>query len=168
VRSVDNTLGVTIAPFLPAIARSLIAPGVLPRSRFRFRRLKQRTPLTLHLHAKMVQENQGISPSPNGDRRNTSLDNEEKQGSDYRPSHDENPFGDELEGETKYRTMKWWQCGISMSTALFGLMDEKQLIPLRHSHDCGNYIPWNSIASLSPRSLGPCPVSHILPQLNRS
>ncbi|OGE50798.1 hypothetical protein PENARI_c015G09746 [Penicillium arizonense] len=31
VRKVDNTLGVTIAPSLPATARSLIALGILPR-----------------------------------------------------------------------------------------------------------------------------------------
>jgi hypothetical protein len=110
----------------------------------------------------MAQQNHDTPPSPNRDRRNTSLDTEEKQESGQRPSHDENPFGDELEGETKYRTLKWWQCSMSTSTALFDLMDEQYLIHSLHSYDCGNYISWNFIASLGRRSLGTCLVSHIL------
>ncbi|KAJ6010170.1 hypothetical protein N7522_005186 [Penicillium canescens] len=62
----------------------------------------------------MAQQNHDTPPRLNGDRQNTSLDTEEKQESGQRPSHDENPFGDELEGETKYRTMKWWQCSMIM------------------------------------------------------
>lgn len=39
---------------------------------------------------------------------------EKKHPSGNETSHKEDPFGDEEKGEIKYRTMKWWQCGMIM------------------------------------------------------
>ncbi|CAG8104657.1 unnamed protein product [Penicillium olsonii] len=52
--------------------------------------------------------------SPDGDCRDLSQQEDKKHWSRNGETHDEDPFGDEQNGEIRYRTMKWWQCGMIM------------------------------------------------------
>ncbi|KAJ5819986.1 hypothetical protein N7474_005577 [Penicillium riverlandense] len=47
-------------------------------------------------------------------RQNSSLDTEEKHRSGNEVSHHEDPFGDEEFAQVRYRTLRWWQCGMIM------------------------------------------------------
>lgn len=59
-------------------------------------------------------DSQHASQSPDTERHRPSLEKEKKHPSGDEASHDEEPFGDEKEGEIKYRTVQWWQCGMIM------------------------------------------------------
>ncbi|KAJ5353410.1 hypothetical protein N7452_002384 [Penicillium brevicompactum] len=47
-------------------------------------------------------------------RLSPAREEEKKHPSGDGTNHEEDPFGDEQNGEIRYRTMKWWQCGMIM------------------------------------------------------
>lgn len=50
---------------------------------------------------------------PDGDLPTLSQ-HEDKKSSLQNGEHQEDPFGDEEDGEIRYRTMTWWQCSMIM------------------------------------------------------
>lgn len=54
------------------------------------------------------------SQNPEVNRLSPAREEEKKHPSGDGTNHEEDPFGDEQNGEIRYRTMKWWQCGMIM------------------------------------------------------
>lgn len=40
--------------------------------------------------------------------------NAKRKSSVWKDQGEEDPFGDEAEGDVKYKTLKWWQCSVIM------------------------------------------------------
>ncbi|KAJ5521077.1 Major facilitator superfamily domain general substrate transporter [Penicillium fimorum] len=62
-----------------------------------------------------MEDSRHDAPSPDNDRWRHSVEKEEDQQSEEDViTHVADPFGDESNAETKYRTLEWWQCGMIM------------------------------------------------------
>ncbi|OQE36812.1 hypothetical protein PENCOP_c011G05766 [Penicillium coprophilum] len=63
----------------------------------------------------MADYHRGTTESPDNDRWRHSVEKEEDHQSEENViTHVADPFGDEANAETKYRTLEWWQCGMIM------------------------------------------------------